>query len=95
MTEGQISSSAATADQRKVALAQTVAAEVARGARVESQSDYQAILVRGKRPNHVLHLILTLITLGFWVVVWAALALLGGEKRTVWAVDDYANVIRR
>jgi hypothetical protein len=78
-------------DQRKALLAQAVSSEVVRGARVESQSDYQAILVKGKPVNHVLHLILSCVTLGTWAIVWIALTIIGGEKRYTASVDDYGN----
>jgi hypothetical protein len=84
-----------SSDQRKSMLAQAVASEVARGARVESHTDYQAVLVRGKRVNHVLHLILSLVTLFFWVPVWIILAVVGGEKRTVLGVDDWGHIQKR
>ena len=53
-----------TAEDRRALLANTVADHVRRGYRVESQTDYQAIVVTGRRPNHLLHLILSLCTLG-------------------------------
>ena len=85
----------ANADQRKSALAQAVSREVAAGCRVESNSDYQAVMVKGKRVNHMLHLILTLVTLSLWSWVWLALAIFGGESRLVLTVDDYGNVLRQ
>lgn len=84
-----------TSDQRKQALAQMVAQEVAHGKRVESHTDYQAVLVTGKPVNHILHLILTLLTCGAWGLVWLILAFAAGEKRTVVAVDDWGNIQRR
>ena len=66
---------------------------MASGARIESQSDYQAVVVRGKKVNHVLHLILTLVTLGLWGIVWIILAIAGGEKRQMVTVDDYGNAL--
>jgi hypothetical protein len=60
-----------------------VTTQVASGARVESQSDYQAVVVKGKSLNHVLHLIITLVTLGTWGFVWIPLAIFGGEKRSM------------
>ena len=41
-----------TAQQRKRLLARAVAIHVARGARVESQSDYKAVLARGLRLHN-------------------------------------------
>jgi hypothetical protein len=79
-------------EERKELLARTIAHQVVTGARVESQSDFQAVLVRGKPVNHVLHLILTLVTFTLWGWVWIALAIFGGEKRSMITVDEYGNV---
>ena len=81
-----------SADERKALLARQIANMVPRGWRVESQSDYQAVLVSGKSVNHVLHLILTLITCFTWGIVWAALVIFGGEKREIAEVDEWGNV---
>lgn len=78
-----------TAEKRKALLARAVANEVHRGARIESQTDFQAVLVRGHRPNHLLHLILTLLTGGLWLIIWLIIAATGGEKRIVIDVDEY------
>lgn len=48
---------------------------------MESQTQTMATMVKGKRPNHVLHLILSLVTLGIWLPVWLVLAVVMGEKR--------------
>ena len=65
----------------RVDLDVAVAQYVKWGYRVESRSDRQAVVVKGRRPNHLLHLILTLITLGAWAIVWICIAIFGGEKR--------------
>lgn len=79
-------------DRRKEALARGVAAQVAQGGRrVESQSDYNALLVAGKPVNHVLHGVLTFLTVGFWAFIWVPLYFMGGEKREMVAVDEYGN----
>lgn len=80
-----------SADERKEALARMVTAQVANGARVESQSDYQAVLVHGHRLNNTLHLILTIVTFGLWGIVWLLVAIFGGEKREVASVDEWGN----
>jgi hypothetical protein len=64
-------------DERKEALGRAVQRQVSLGARVESQADYQAVLVTGHRPDHLLHLV----TLGLW----------GGEHRTAVSVDESGN----
>src|SRR3954453_16897927 len=82
-------------ETKKSHLAQAIQREVAAGARVESRTDTDAIIVVGKRVNHVLHLILTLVTCLLWGVVWIALVALGGEKRVSLQVDEYGNVLRQ
>ena len=64
-------------DERKKALGRAVQRQVSLGARVKSQADYQAILLTGHRPNHLLHLV----TLGLW----------GGEHRTSVSVGESGN----
>ena len=60
-----------------------VAKEVRKGWRVESQNDLQVVLVKGQRPNHVLHVILSVLTVGLWIPVSVLVAMTGGEKRKV------------
>jgi hypothetical protein len=86
-----VKSAAKSPEERKQMLARAVANEVRQGGRIESQSDYQAVIVKGSKTSHVLHLILTLVTAGLWAIVWIALAIFGGEKRTVIDVDAYGN----
>lgn len=80
-----------TAEERKEILARLVASQITQGRRVETQTDFQAVMLQGKPPNHILHLLLTVITLGFWAIVWIAMVLLGGEKRELIQVDEWGN----
>ena len=82
-----------TPDERKELLARTVANQVPVGWRVESQSDYQAVMVRGRPVNHVLHLILTIITCSWWGLVWISLVFFGGERRLITNVDEWGNIL--
>ena len=41
-------------EERKAALARAIGLQVALGARVESQGDYQGFLLKGERPSHLL-----------------------------------------
>lgn len=82
------------AEQRRRALAQAVQAEVATGWRVESQTDESAVLARGGQVNHVLHLILTLVTCFAWAFVWIALAVINQRKVLTLRVDEFGNVLR-
>ena len=80
-------------DERRARLAHAIAHHVRQGWRVESQTDYQATIAKGHHHSHLLHLILTIMTLGLWgLFVWLPLSMFGGEKRAVIDVDRYGNV---
>lgn len=82
-----------TPDERKEHLARAIANNLAQGnMRVETQSDYNAVLVQGHPINHVLHLILTLCTCGIWAIGWIVVAITQKEKRHMLAIDEYGNV---
>lgn len=82
-----------TADMRKQNLANAVRRRVASGWRVEANSDYQAIVVKGKRPNHTLHLLISVLTATIWAfVVWLPLALFKHEKRRIIEVDAAGSI---
>jgi hypothetical protein len=89
----EVSATRRSDDERKVILAQQLQTAAARGLRIESQSDFQAVLVEGKPVNHVLHAILTIFTCLLWGIVWAILAGTGGEKRQMVVVDEFGNVL--
>ncbi|HSS41279.1 MAG TPA: hypothetical protein VLK37_01870 [Solirubrobacterales bacterium] len=78
--------------ERKGLLANTLQGQVANGARIESQGDFQAVVVRGHRVNHLLHFLIGIFTLGLWWLVWIVLAITGGEKRQMISVDQFGNV---
>ena len=79
------------AEERRALLSNEVTRLLRQGRRVESQSDYQAVLLRGKQVNHILHLLLSVFTAGIWLIVW--LSLLGkGIKRELVQVDEWGKV---
>ena len=82
-------------EARKAALAQAIQTEVVQGGRVESQSDFQAVFVFGKPVNHILHLILAVVTCGIWLIVWLGMLIWGGENRVMVSIDEYGNVLRQ
>lgn len=77
--------------QRSMRLAHAVAA-LARTSRVESQGPFNATLVAGKQPNHVLHAILTLGTCLLWGIVWIIIGVTTKETRQSVMVDEYGRV---
>lgn len=90
---GDVNTTRRSDDERKVILAQQLQTAAARGLRIESQSEFQAVLVEGKPVNHVLHAILTIFTCLLWGIVWAIIAATGGEKRQMVVVDEFGNVL--
>jgi len=88
---GSVSTTKKSADERKATLAQQIQMSVAQGARVESQSEFQAVLIKGKPVNHTLHAILSFFTVCLWAPVWAIIALTGGEKGQMIMVDEFGN----
>lgn len=81
--------------QRRETLQRELANVIAGGSRVESQSDTAAVVVKGRRINHLLHFFVGIFTLGTWWLVWIALALFAGERRHSITVDEYANITRK
>lgn len=88
----EVSTTRRSADERKVILSQQLQTAAARGLRIESQSEFQAVLIEGKPVNHILHAILTIFTC-LWGIVWAIIAATGGEKRQMVVVDEFGNVL--
>jgi hypothetical protein len=81
-----------TPQARREIFTQQMQQAAMRQLRVESSTDYSAVLVQGKPVNHVLHAILTIFTCLAWGIVWLILALTGGEKRFQLIVDEFGNV---
>ena len=65
------------------------------GARLESLNDGSAVIVRGRPPRHLTHLILAALTMGAWAVIWVALELFGGERRELLSLNESGEVVRR
>ena len=66
---------------REESIDHQIASYLAQGWRLESRTAYSANMVKGKRVNHVLHLLLSVVTLGLWLPVWLVVALVGGGRR--------------
>jgi len=62
------------------------------GMRIESQTDTSAVLVFGSTPNHVLHFLIGVFTLGLWWIVWLIIALTNRERRRMITVDEDGHV---
>lgn len=82
-----------TADERRATLDRALQARGARGWRIETRSEFQATIAKGKEVSHVLHFLLTVFTLGLWLIFWLGLGVLGGVKRRMLTVDEFGNVV--
>ena len=87
-----ITSEKATSEERQAALEHYVADAGRHGWRVQSQTANQAQLLKGKPTNHLLHLILSLVTLGLWLLVWIGVVIFAGQKQRLVTVDEYGRV---
>jgi hypothetical protein len=90
-----------TPDIRKQRLAAAVYAQMTAApsfqvtrwvARIESQSEYDAVIVIGRPVNHILHLLLSCVTFGLWLIVWLLAGLFGGERRVMISVNPDGDV---
>lgn len=56
------------------------------GGTVQVQGPFDAIVL-GKETNHVIHIILTLLTVGFWLPIWLLVAMTSQRRTYIVAVD--------
>ncbi len=81
--------------ERKKLLADALQTQVVQGGRIESHSEFSAVVVFGKDVNHVLHVLIAIFTCGLWLIPWLVMGVVGGEKRVLVSVDDYGNVLNQ
>jgi hypothetical protein len=80
-----------TDSERKEILNRRIIKDVANGFRLEAQTDFQAVLGYGKNANHILHLLLSLLTFGFWIIVWIIAAISSRKKTIILSIDEFGN----
>ena len=88
-------------NDRKKKLADYVRFSCAKGWVIESQNDFNAVMVAGQKCNHTLHALITFVggifTFGFlfvvWGIVWAILASTQKQERIMLNVDDYGEIV--
>jgi hypothetical protein len=79
-------------EERNKLLERFAITEVARGWRLISQSDEIVVLEYGKRPNHILHFLLCIPTLGFWIIIWLLLSFSMNIKRKTYTINEYGVI---
>jgi hypothetical protein len=85
-----------TVEQRHQVLTRAVVAKLAQPGRwrVETHGDHDAVLVWGRRPNHLLHFVIFLI-FDVWLLPWMLITLVSHERRYLMEVDDTGEVTLR
>jgi hypothetical protein len=73
-----------TPEERRALFAQAVADEERHGWRVESQEDFQAVMVRRRRGVYLIQLLLT-------ALMSPQAESIGGDKREILSVDEYGS----
>jgi len=81
-----------TPEERKQILKDFIIKQVSQGFKVELQEDFSTVLVFGKNPNHILHLLLSLITFGVWIFIWILMIFFSREKRYLFKIDEYGVI---
>ncbi|MEU8508046.1 hypothetical protein AB0C40_25695 [Streptomyces brevispora] len=79
--------------QRALILDWAVSQRIAGGWRVESRSETQVVMVRGRPLNHVLHAVLTVFSCFLWGVVWLVLGVTNKVERIALTVDAMGDII--
>ena len=77
-----------TPEERKQLLENSILRHVEQGWRVESRGEFYATLVKGDPINHILHLLLSLVTAGLWLIVWLIMGVQGGQERKTITVRE-------
>lgn len=91
MSSPGVASGRLSDDQRRAIFAEQLQQAMARGLRLESQIQFEAVLVEGRPIGHTLHVALTFFTVGIWGFVWAVIVKRGGEKVHQLVVDALAS----
>jgi hypothetical protein len=90
-----VASGALSIPQRQAILTRVLQTQLIGDARIESQSDSQAVVVFGRTPNHILHFLIGLFTLGVWWIVWLIIALTHRERKRVITVNEHGAIESR
>jgi hypothetical protein len=85
--------------ERMKMLDEAIEGFVGEGGRLVARREWTAEVAVGKPVNHVLHLVLTIVSLflcgGIWAPVWLLISAIGGEHRQTLTVDEYGQVNQR
>jgi hypothetical protein len=86
-----LSTTIRSTEERKAILQQKIIQHVGIGYKVETQTDFQVVLSHGGKVNHIMHLLLSIVTFGFWLIVWLLIAMFSRKKFITLSVDQFGN----
>ena len=87
----ELSTTHRSTEERKAILQQKIIQHVGLGYKVETQTDFQVVLSHGGKVNHIMHFILSILTAGFWLIIWLLLAMFSRRKFMTLYVDEFGN----
>jgi hypothetical protein len=77
--------------ERKSILEKQIIFYASAGWSLETQTEFAAVMSSGKRLNHILHLLLSVVTLGFWLIIWLFLLMVNRITKKTISVDKFGN----
>lgn len=81
-------------EQRQQLLNMAVNTEVASGAVILSMTQTSAVIVKAAKVNHVLHLLISVLTCFVWALIWILVAISERPKCIRLEVDEFGVVHR-
>ena len=87
----ELSTTPQSVEDRKAILDKRVLRAVSNGWHLEAQTDYEAVVSGGRKVNHILHLLLSLLTFGTWIIPWIFMSLGNRPTRETISVDTFGN----
>lgn len=85
-------------EQRSAKLSATIAQYISKGFKLadKNEQNFSATLYReAEKTNHILHLLLTLVTCFLWVLIWGGRAASKkGAKSVYIQIDEFGSVIK-
>ena len=86
-----LSSTERSDSERKSILEKQIIFYASAGWSLETQTEFAAVMSSGKRLNHILHLLLSIVTFGFWLIVWLFLLMVNRITKLTISIDKFGN----
>jgi hypothetical protein len=80
--------------ERRALLTLAIRTETRAGWRLDSRTDYRAVLIRRRTGPIGLNIAIGMLTLGLWFLVWGVLVAVREQRRLIITVDEWGFVMR-